>query len=298
MVRTDTEVRTVWDQSKTPKGLEWQVNQLTAEFKSRISKWRKNACSLELLIADSNDVTALRKNRDIISSIMYDMDAILQRMNISVTDREDVILRDYKEEFQGRHEVIEADHHSLLKQITDWIRNLKYKASAQSSRSYRRSVGEGSMISRESTNTVEAAALKTKLKYIHAEAELKVELEKIQTSKELDIPPSKISALEGLDGATAHLMSCSLQDIPKIDMLEMHLKNQQDEQVKTESVDSNVYMQVPPVQPSMKYGTEPLPRTSVSMILPATGVHLNHNSPGWTTDNTRSVHPSRNNVTQ
>lgn len=107
MVSQDTEVRTVRDRSKTPKGLEWQVNQLTAEFKSRASKWRKSACSLEILIADSKDMSALRKNRDNISSSMYDMDKPLERLNRTVTDSEGEILHGYQailKEFQGRHE--------------------------------------------------------------------------------------------------------------------------------------------------------------------------------------------------
>ena len=128
-VNPETELRTVRDRNKTPKGLEWQVNQLTAEFKSRASKWRKSACSLEILIADSKDVSAIRKNRDTVSAIMRDIDAILERLNLTVTDSEGEILHGFKpilEEFQGRHEVIEGDHHSLLKQITDSIKNIQY----------------------------------------------------------------------------------------------------------------------------------------------------------------------------
>lgn len=163
-----------------------------------------------------------------------------------------------------------------MKQVTHSIKNIEYETSTQSSRSHRRSVGQGSRSSCESTNSVlKAAALKTKLKYIHAEAQQKAELEKIRTLKELDIAQSKISALEELEGATADSMSCNLEYIPMIDMVEMYLKNQQDEQVKTEPVDTNVYLHVPTVQPSMKYRPELLSRTSVPKILPATSVRSN-----------------------
>lgn len=144
---------------------------------------------------------------------------------------------------------------------------------------------------------MKAAALNTKLNYIHAEAQQKTKLMKIRTLKELDIAQSKISALEGLEGATACPATWK-NDIPKIDMVDMYLKNQQDEQVKTESVDTNVYIHVPTVQPSTKYRPESLSKTSVPKILPATSVRLNPTAPEWNTDNTGSVHPSGNNVTQ
>ena len=49
---------------------------------------------------------------------MYGLDTTLERLNRTVTDSEVEILHGYQailEEFQGRHEIIEADHHSLFK---------------------------------------------------------------------------------------------------------------------------------------------------------------------------------------
>lgn len=106
---------------------------------------------------------------------MHDIDSILERLVDTVLDKNGEIIQDYEtviQEMQGRHEIIETEHHALLKHITDTIQNIQYEDMTQSSRASRRSAGQSSRSSSKSANTImEAAALKTKLKYIEEEAQ-------------------------------------------------------------------------------------------------------------------------------
>jgi hypothetical protein len=66
----------VHERRMTPKGLEWQNNQLRTDFRINVSKWRKNASTMEVLLSDSQDIIVIRKNRDILMNVVTNLDEI------------------------------------------------------------------------------------------------------------------------------------------------------------------------------------------------------------------------------
>lgn len=48
------------DRKMTPKGLDWQVDKICSDFKLHVSRWRKCASSIEILISDSSDTKHIR----------------------------------------------------------------------------------------------------------------------------------------------------------------------------------------------------------------------------------------------
>lgn len=166
------------DRKMTPKCLDWQVDKICSDFKLHVSRWRKCASSIEILISDSSDTKHIRRERDILMNIMTTLSEIYDRLKQTLTNEEDVKYSDLLDQYQGRLEITSGDNHTLMRDISNCLRELECDSvSRASSRSHNSRTSRSSRHSntsrgsRESIDTViEAAALKTKLKYIDTEA--------------------------------------------------------------------------------------------------------------------------------
>lgn len=58
------------ERKMTPKGLDWQVDKICSDLKLHVSRWRKCASSIEVLISDSSDTKHISRERDILMNIM------------------------------------------------------------------------------------------------------------------------------------------------------------------------------------------------------------------------------------
>ncbi|XP_062610192.1 uncharacterized protein LOC134271972 [Saccostrea cucullata] len=216
------------ERKMTMKGLEWQVDQICSNFKLKATKWRKCAASIEVLISDSKDTSTIRQERDVLISITTSLNEILERLKQMLTNEEDEKYRNLVDQYQGRIEIILGDNHTLMRDITNCLREIEFDSvsrisgrshSSRTSRSTR--VSNTSRGSRKSVDTVmEAAALKTKLMYIDEEAKRKADLERIRTQKELDIAQAKLEALESLEGNEPFSYSEFKHSIPELDSKE------------------------------------------------------------------------------
>ena len=118
-----SDVREVRERRMTPKGLEWQNNQLRADFRINVSKWRKYASTMEVLLSDSQDTVVIRKNRDILMNIVTNLDEITNRLRLNSGDEDD---KKHTSSVLEQLELIERDHHSLMKDIANHLRDLEY----------------------------------------------------------------------------------------------------------------------------------------------------------------------------
>lgn len=244
------------DRKMTPKGLDWQVDKICSDFKLHVSRWRKCASSIEILISDSSDTKHIRRERDILMNIMTTLSEIYDRLKQTLTNEEDVKYRDLLDQYQGRLEITSGDNHTLMRDISNCLRELECDSvSRASSRSHNSRTSRSSRHSntsrgsRESIDTViEAAALKTKLKYIDTEAKHKADLERIRVQKELDIAQAKLEALETLEDTGPFLYSDFKHSVPELDSKE-HVKRFIDTQVRPEEDKAKIepVSQAPPI---------------------------------------------------
>ena len=186
----------------TNKGLEYQIYTKRNNFKSAVNAWRRNAFKTERLLIDG-DVIALRDQmrvlEDDIGKVMSAYEALTALCDVHSDDH-------------GKFENIQSEHHTLLKKLSDAIRELEIdmtsiKSSVASSKGNVKSKKSGSSHSSKASclsnssaskkleYATKAAALKTELKYI----DIYPELQRIQTQKVLEINEEQLKAVEKIE---------------------------------------------------------------------------------------------------
>ncbi|KAJ8039600.1 hypothetical protein HOLleu_17373 [Holothuria leucospilota] len=161
----------------TKKGLEYEIDRRQKKFKGGISTWRRQAGHIEGLLCESNDVSALKQERDLLEGDMTSVTNSFEEYN------EVLLLADRPSSYE-KLELVEKEHYALLKRISGCIAKLltDVETSSKSHKSSKSS--RGSTISRKSSvqkradAAAEAASLKAKLKYMDREAKQRSDLEK------------------------------------------------------------------------------------------------------------------------
>ena len=209
----DTQRSSSRTRTLTEKGLQWQISEKRKGLKIAVSAWRRQAGHLESLLSDSTDTNLLKqersqlevRNKEIITA--YDSLNDISSVELEGTDND-------------TFDVIQGDHYSLLRRISETIRSInseKIENGSVRSRSHHSQGSVRSNASKASSKKVdiatEAAGLRTKLKYLDMEASkkaelerlqnlemtLKAELERFQTLKDLEVAESKLKVLAQLE---------------------------------------------------------------------------------------------------
>ncbi|KAJ8040455.1 hypothetical protein HOLleu_14751 [Holothuria leucospilota] len=153
----------------TERGLEYEIDRRQKKFKGSISTWRRRAGHIEGLLCESNEVSALKQEQDLLEGDMTTVTNSFEEYN-------EVLLLAERPSSYEKLELVEREHYALLKRISGCIAKLltDVETSSKSHKSSKSSCG--STISRKSSvqkradAAAEAASLKAKLKYMDREA--------------------------------------------------------------------------------------------------------------------------------
>lgn len=133
--------------------------------------------------------------------------------------------RDIEEDINKRYETFESDHSDIIKRISLRLKELEDSRSETMSRTTAKSSRNGSTRSSQhsrhsirSETASKAAELKTKLKYLDAEASAKLHLDKIRTMRDLDIAEAKLDIIDGTEDLASELDEAR-KTLPKADVL-------------------------------------------------------------------------------
>ena len=218
--------------TKTPKGVEYEINVFEQKFKSAVSAWRKQYNRALMMISDTPDTDLIKAHRDAVQNSLDDVCYVFQHLQ---KIKETTVAEEEK------FENAEIQHQDLMHKISNRIQEIesqKYKVvsnkSSSSSRSSRSRSSTKSGISKMSDLSVRKAALKTKLKYLDIESKFKVELQKIQTIKKLEIAGAEAEAIQEAlsDDGIGENVTISLPQANKLDYVAEYIQN--NGQVKTE----------------------------------------------------------------
>jgi len=187
------------DRHLTEKGLEYQIQLRMDDFKTAVSRWRRESTQTRVALDEANDVDILRENRRRLSEEAGKTKEAFDRL-CTLTDSD--VVHDAK----LRYEEVEMEHCTLIKDVSEAIRELQLdRGSFVSSRSSRRTPSRKSSSCKSTISSiraeaaVEVAATETELKYLEEELRRKMELEKLQLSKKLDIARAKLTAMTQVD---------------------------------------------------------------------------------------------------
>ncbi|KAK3085303.1 hypothetical protein FSP39_001304 [Pinctada imbricata] len=213
-------IHTARSRKMTDRGRLWKLEGLTNDFNLKSKRWRRSACHIEILLSDSTDPIKIRENRESLVSMFSNLEVTFGRI-VHLCVEDDGIHADCKttfDEFDGRFEAIQVEHHAILKDIKKSLIELEGESRSVSGKS------RGSHTSRSSSHSsrntkVDAAALRAKLKYVDIEARHKADLDKVQIMKELDIAEAKLEAMGDMDDH-ASITQFDIAAIPKDDSVE------------------------------------------------------------------------------
>ncbi|CAC5386011.1 unnamed protein product [Mytilus coruscus] len=221
----------------TEKGLCWQLDTLQQNLKKAISAWHSRHNKLSILLSDSDDLEEIRVNRDSLVKSMTQVEDIYKHLTRLINEEgssseRSQLARDIGTDITQKFELCETDTEMILKEISKRIQVID---EGKSKRSFRRpsrsnrSVSERSHVSSRLSNAsklsetvARAAELKTKLKYIEAEAKAKLELDKIQTIRELETAEVKLEILGVSQGGS--VLDDAKKSLPQADILTKFLK--------------------------------------------------------------------------
>ena len=218
--------------TKTPKGVEYEINVFEQKFKSAVSAWRKQYNRALMMISDTPDTDLIKAHRDAVQNSLDDVCYVFQHLQ---KIKETTVAEEEK------FENAEIQHQDLMHKISNPIQEIesqKYEVvsnkSSSSSHSSRSRSSTKSGISKISDLSVRKAALKTKLKYLDIESKFKVELQKIQTIKKLEIAGAEAEAIQEAlsDDGIGENVKISLPQANKLDYVAEYIQN--NGQVKTE----------------------------------------------------------------
>ncbi len=106
----------------TDKGLWWKVDTLRSNFRKSISALRSWSAKTEVLLTDSNDTHAIRKNRDILLEQMGEINSIYKQFTHMLeveckTNEHRELLQDIHSDISKQFDTCENDNHELMKRI-------------------------------------------------------------------------------------------------------------------------------------------------------------------------------------
>ena len=195
----------VRDRKPTEKGLEWQIEQKRSKFRAAMTSWRKQAVKIENLLSETQDISLIKHQRGALEQNMIEVSSSYEQLNDLFRSA------DMDESEYSNYEGVEKDHYLIARKIADAIKDIEMERNEV--RSYRSRSSQNSISSQSSAASkrldaaTEAAAMRTRLKYIDIEAQI----EKVQAMKGLEIAEAKLAAINQLEGEES-----DHQDIDKI----------------------------------------------------------------------------------
>ena len=263
------------ERKPTEKGLQYSCDISEKAFKSMISKWRSCVGRVSVLLSDETDATLIREGRKALESAHGEARLAYLRL-FDMYQQVDLETREVVHTF----EMIEDDYQNLMCRIADRILDLKANDGEAGSRVSARSVRTGAsrrsratIASRRSDAAAEAAALKTKLKYLDEENRVKLELEKIVTKRQIEMAEAKAQvfddALVDVDSDPGDRPKVNVPEINKRDLVEQYVQSQASEvghgsQIGRVDSGSNANAESTPIH---QFVQSKLPKTEVSKPL-------------------------------
>lgn len=187
----------------TEKGLLFQKNVHEKKFKAAVSSWRCCVRSIFVLLSDETDVEVIRSGRNDLEKYVNDVKVAFEHLvELNESDKNEI------DRISLVFDSLEIDHQNLMCEIATKIRDLQLDirshTSVRSSRcgSILSKGSKHSDVSKRSNAMAEAAALKTKLRFIDAESKAKAELDKVITEKKLAMVEAKIDVFEAQGAST------------------------------------------------------------------------------------------------
>lgn len=167
------------ERTLTEKGFEYQLSVSQSNCRLSLSAWRRRCGQALSLLSDSKNVDAVRDHRNLLIGSFDKVITTYDKLKAlkDVTKENDVL------------DNVEGEHHQILKQISNCIRELEVANDL------------GSGVSRRSrrSNISEAAArnaiLKADLKYLDMETRCKAEAARIKILKQIEITQAEMEAL-------------------------------------------------------------------------------------------------------
>ena len=215
----------VRDRKPTEKGIEWQVEQKRSKFRAAMTSWRKQAVKIENLLSETQDISLIKHQRGALEQNMIEVSSSYEQLNDLFRSA------DMDESEYSNYEGVEKDHYLIARKIADAIKDIEMEKNEV--RSYRSRSSQNSISSQSSAASkrldaaTEAAAMRTRLKYIDIEAQI----EKVQAMKGLEIAEAKLAAINQLEGEES-----DHQDIDKILPEQQDIKQYIQSYLETHSV--------------------------------------------------------------
>ena len=215
----------VRDRKPTEKGLEWQIEQKRSKFRAAMTSWRKQAVKIENLLSETQDISLIKHQRGALEQNMIEVSSSYEQLNDLFRSA------DMDESEYSNYEGVEKDHYLIARKIADAIKDIEMERNEV--RSYRSRSSQNSISSQSSAASkrldaaTEAAAMRTRLKYIDIEAQI----EKVQAMKGLEIAEAKLAAINQLEGEES-----DHQDIDKILPEQQDIKQYIQSYLETHSV--------------------------------------------------------------
>ncbi|RLF66451.1 MAG: hypothetical protein DRN30_02085 [Thermoplasmata archaeon] len=203
----------------TERGRGLQLAQLNRRFRATISGWRRYAGIIEKRISDTEDIQILKKDLDTLGECMEDLDTVYQ----SIADLSYDSVPD--DQIEQKYEIMEAEHHSLIKRVSQRISEIKAETRSSRTTSSRRS--NRSDRSMKMDAAAKAAELKAKLRFIEEEAIQKTHLEKLQTTKELAMAEAKLEAIVKIEQESLEFMDLPNETRPPTEAVKEFLNSTQ-----------------------------------------------------------------------
>jgi hypothetical protein len=174
----------------TEKYIGYQVALYTTSFKKAVSSWRYCQGVMQTMLADCSSPTELRKARDnlqeLLNNALRESDKLKDLGAIHVVDELiDIVLHEHTSEMKSVN--------TRIRELESDTKSIK-SASSVKTASSKKSKGSNSSNYSLVQASVQAAALKAKLKYVDLENEKRSEMIKLQTIRDLSVAEAKIQA--------------------------------------------------------------------------------------------------------
>ena len=213
----------------TEKGLAWNIINTKQNFRSDCTAWQKVANSIDVRLTDTADALHIQHLRDDLIQCMVKLSETynhLCQLLLNSEGKTDILT-------DGKFDNMESEHRDTMKRIRDYLSHISDDRDSKSSvRSRRSKRSTGSNLSAADLKA-NAAALRTKLKYVDIENIKMAELERIRTQRDLDITEAKLGVIESehenvelplsrYDPIQEYLRSSELNDIKPVSVSDLH----------------------------------------------------------------------------
>ncbi|XP_078356465.1 uncharacterized protein LOC144641315, partial [Oculina patagonica] len=225
---------------RTAKGREFHIELMKDQWTAAQRAWRKQLNKIENLLTDSNEITPLISERNLLETKMEILSEAHERLDDALED-------DYetKRVVQEKYETWEREHSDALKRVNSRVTELKQErestksTATKSSRSSRRSSND-SRASKSSTleRKVDSAAKVAKLKtdycrccmlstFVDAEVERTAalkrqedELRKFQLTKKLALAKAEMDAITKIEESESVISDEDRKDVLPVDVID------------------------------------------------------------------------------